>query len=735
MKHLWINLICIITLAVGLFAYTVSGTLGAISDPETSGGNRATAWSSVSWNETAQSDFAKGLLTNVDIATTPGDITLAVHTRYTFAFQGGTTAFWKYDHETDGWTAMAGTPGAVNTAAGAALGYDGGNFVYAFQGGTTAFWRYDIGANTWSAMTAAPAAPGTGAALIYATDGTTPAIYATRANRSTAFWRYNIVANNWTTTLAQPGTVAGAGSGMVYLYDSGTSKYYLYLLCGKGGNIFLRYDIALNAWGSRASTAANITTGGALELGGSYLYAFCGSSQTFYRYDIGANSWLAMTAAPANTAAGASLSYDKASNSILAFQGQRGSTTCWRYDITANAWDTTSVQVAPATVTAGGAICWDGSPAGKMYAFQGGATTFWQYDMPTDTWSVLAVAPAAVGTGGALTYAGGYVYGFRGGITTAFWKYNPSTLAWATPVPAVAPVTVGQGAALAYDGSRYIYALGGNNTQNFWRYDTALDSWTTMPIITQAVNAGGALVYNNGFIYAFVGNSQQVFFRFSIAGNAWAPMGNPTSVIGTGGALTTDGTYIYGFAGGATTTFMKYTIASNTWAAAAVAPAPEGAGGALAIGDDTFIYALRGITQTTFWRYDYLNNSWHTTIAVAPGSVAAGGAMTQSVNIYYPSGKLASDVFDTGKASARWDALIWDSTLPANTGLTFEVRSSDTAFLKDDQSVGWTSVGATSPVQTGLSVGRYKQWRATLTTSLIVNTPAVQAVRTYYYAN
>lgn len=100
-----------------------------------------------------------------------------------------------------------------------------------------------------------------------------------------------------------------------------------------------------------------------------------------------------------------------------------------------------------------------------------------------------------------------------------------------------------------------------------------------------------------------------------------------------------------------------------------------------------------------------------------------------------PSGTLASQVFDTTAGGTRWDGIVWDSTVPANTTLTFEVRASDTIFTASDITLAWNSVGA-SPVLSLPSLarnGRYLQWRATLTTTVTTAMPVLSAVRTYYY--
>ncbi len=117
----------------------------------------------------------------------------------------------------------------------------------------------------------------------------------------------------------------------------------------------------------------------------------------------------------------------------------------------------------------------------------------------------------------------------------------------------------------------------------------------------------------------------------------------------------------------------------------------------------------------------------------------AGNADDLTVKIrvkeYYPSGTIASQVFDTEVSGARWDALFWDETLQASTNITFEVRASDASFAKDTppETLPWTAVGGTSPVTSGLPSGRYMQWRATLTTSDTSKTPTLHEVRVYHY--
>ena len=95
---------------------------------------------------------------------------------------------------------------------------------------------------------------------------------------------------------------------------------------------------------------------------------------------------------------------------------------------------------------------------------------------------------------------------------------------------------------------------------------------------------------------------------------------------------------------------------------------------------------------------------------------------------YLSLGTIASQVLDTGVGGARWDALFWDVTIEGGTtNITFEVRASDTVFLKTDAGPSWT------PVASGLPSGRYMQWRATLTTSDTLTTPTLHEVRVHHY--
>lgn len=102
-----------------------------------------------------------------------------------------------------------------------------------------------------------------------------------------------------------------------------------------------------------------------------------------------------------------------------------------------------------------------------------------------------------------------------------------------------------------------------------------------------------------------------------------------------------------------------------------------------------------------------------------PTSGAPGGEET---TVYVASGTIACEVHDTLAAGVTWDSLGWEETLPAGTSITFEVRASDVAFLKDAAAPAWQPAGAL-PI-----TGRYQQWRATLSTAVTTETPVLSQV-------
>jgi hypothetical protein len=140
-------------------------------------------------------------------------------------------------------------------------------------------------------------------------------------------------------------------------------------------------------------------------------------------------------------------------------------------------------------------------------------------------------------------------------------------------------------------------------------------------------------------------------------------------------------------------------------------------------------------TAWTSWLWSQTNRSQmdagllsNVETATSPGNVK----LAMLASDFYTSGTISSQIFDSEEIGTRWDELIWDEVLVPNTGITFQVRASDTPFAKDASSPSWSTAYGSSPVQSGMPSGRYMQWRATLTTSDVSSTPTLNEVRVYY---
>lgn len=134
---------------------------------------------------------------------------------------------------------------------------------------------------------------------------------------------------------------------------------------------------------------------------------------------------------------------------------------------------------------------------------------------------------------------------------------------------------------------------------------------------------------------------------------------------------------------------------------------------------------ISNINRSTSWIMTEYNNQ------NSPSTFYSLGVSESPIGAYAPLGTIASQVKDTAETGARWDALEWDEGLAGGTDITFDVRASNTPFLKDNTTLSWTSAGGTSPVYT-LPSGRYFQWRTTLATLDTSQTPVLNEVRTYY---
>ena len=385
-----------------------------------------------------------------------------------------------------------------------------------------------------------------------------------------------------------------------------------------------------------------------------------------------------------------------------------------------------------------GSIILDNRTVGaSIFATSGSSTNFLQYYISNDTWVTRANTLASVGLGGGARRIGlGNISAVRGGNTNNFWIYNLSTNTWSAK--AVIPVNVNTGGTLSdYTESGNISTLRGSGTNTFWMYNISRNNWSRMANAPGNVGAGGALAFiGSGNISALRGAATRDFWVYNISRNNWSRMANAPGNVGAGGALAFDNrNYVYAFNGTNTRNFWRYNISANSWSSLAIIPGNVGSGGSLVSDTGNYIYAFNGSSRPSFWRYQIDLNSWSDAAVANPTrNVGSGGSLTYVAGSsgYFPSGSLASAVYDTGIAGGRWEMLSWDNSPITDTNITFEARASDSVFAKNDVIPAWQQSGWPSPVNSGLPSGRYLQWRATLSTGNSSRTPILNEVRISY---
>ncbi len=267
-------------------------------------------------------------------------------------------------------------------------------------------------------------------------------------------------------------------------------------------------------------------------------------------------------------------------------------------------------------VSSGGALVGVGN---NVYGFKGNnSTEFYMFD--GTNWVQKASAPATVGAGGALCYDGNNtIYASQGNGKNAFWAYSISTNTWS--VKANIPVTVKGGTSIAYYNGK-VYLLAGSqkvNKPNFYEFNPITNSWTQKAYAPTpdnvAYSTGSCLVEWNGLIYALKNSSNNLFFAYDPTTNSWIqkenlPLVHPqiglSKVIGDGAAMTRSGTEIYAVKGNGTNEFWKYT--TSGWSAMETVPRLNNksiikSGGALAFANSK-VSLLKGNNTQEFWQFD-----------------------------------------------------------------------------------------------------------------------------------
>ncbi len=294
--------------------------------------------------------------------------------------------------DTSGWEPLTDAPG--NIQVGGALAFanaSGVDYLYAFRGGLgasgRAFWRYQLSTGTWDAAPRdAPNNKGDGAALTW---NGGDYIYAFRGNNQRTFWRYSIPGDVWVTRRQAPDTVNGGGA---LAFAGG----YVYALRGDNSTDFWCFDpgpppfLGQGTWNALPPTPGNVGPGGALVYAGANtFYALQGGTQAgFWRY-IGSGcsggSWTNLSDVPAAVGNGGALAF--AGGFVYAFEGDN-TIEFWRYSPPpADSWN--AETVAPGFVQDGGSLAFANGQ--HVYGLRGNSRPdFWRYRIAPPQYDIIA---------------------------------------------------------------------------------------------------------------------------------------------------------------------------------------------------------------------------------------------------------------------------------------------------------------------------------------------------------
>ena len=760
----------VVTVAVALLVIIVltsTSVWAYFADTETSSGNKFTAWTSTLWTQTTQTDFEAGVPVNVDISSSPGDVRLQLGS-------GDNVTTHSPSISAGGWSNPT---NAYADGGGYASIYSGSYSSITLRSGAQSGGGTTNGSGNFSVTKPSSVSNGDYLVCIVGRDdnaGSYPTISGwTNVNAGTS------TGNDTSVTISYKYISNAAGEPATYTCateDSG-EEYYYYCCALSGVDATTPQDVSF-AWtnvnGVSTFTAPSVTT----VTNGAFVFAvsYCdndsdmtppGSPWTTLLDDgvYSANnlSISYMTKSPAgatNNASFTNASNDDGYTGQFAFRpatsAASASETYGNYGFSLAGSTITQVRVkydswsvgAPLVVTLRGVgtnatgttsvTC--NQPSGTaaddvLVAFildhsttdaQSTAPTGWQgrgycrsssgrrfqvftavvgkNSLSGTSWQFSGLTSRSQGM--IIGYYNADTSGYGGLDTTVSTRHNSSGTHGTTSITTVTNNSMIVAAfAMFSNGSAWSAqscATIGNLTEEF---DTAYSSYCSISVADKSLVTAGATgdssatpssdSYNGGILLAIKPMREyndQIRVDVSWDGGiTWSSTQN-TTLTGT------ETTYWYDVTGA---------FAPDTW-------------DATKLNDSNLRVRVDAYTQGTA---EEVRLDW---LPVEVKTDASAG--------YTSPGSITSQVLNTGTAGAIWDALIWDELLPrpSGTNITFEVRASDTSFAKDAVTPSWTSVGNTSPVTSGVPAGRYKQWRATLTTSNTANTPVLHEVRVWY---
>jgi prepilin-type N-terminal cleavage/methylation domain-containing protein len=419
-----------------------------------------------------------------------------------------------------------------------------------------------------------------------------------------------------------------------------------------------------------------------------------------------------------------------------------------------NAWSA-GITAVPAAVTDGSNMIRNAAD-NDIYVTVGGTAGFYKYSISGNSWTTLTSAPAAIGDGSSIIRNGSDndIYVTRGGLNTQFYKYSISGNSW-TSLTAVTGAVYSGSKMLRNGSDNDIYIAQGGNDPRFYKYSISGNSWTSLTSAPAGIYNGGTAIRNgaDNDIYVLGGGGGTGFYKYSISGNSWTTLTAPPATIGNGSSVLRNGADndIYVMRGSTSTGFYKYSISGNSWTTLAVTPAAINYGSKMIRnGSDNEIYVTQGNNATGFYKYSISGNSF-TTLATATGAINYGGTMIRNgidndlyvtgggaltgfykyvfngPTSYAATATFTSAVIDAG-AVAGFTTISYDTTLPASTAITMDVRGS----LDNVTWTGWTTGVASGGSIASLAGNRYFQYRANLSTSDPLNTPLLNSVTVNY---
>lgn len=667
---------------------------------------------------------------------------------YIFALRGGNSnAFYRYDLTTDTWSAMAITPGNVGYGGSIESGPNG--VLYATQGANLPnFWKYDIASNSWTSVSSAPKNFYIGGSISY---DNTRYIYGL-AGSDDAFYRYDTTTDTWSARANAQFGNPNAADGQIVSYDSDSvydGRNNIYVIQGNYYPYFAKYSISddedygevANTWTILTSAPTGIYQGGSLayDTVSEQIFLTRGNwKNNYYKYSVTTNSWSQLPDTPAIFGQGASQIVHN--DYIYSLRGSN-TTNFYRYSIAENSWEIPSKALfGPSTPLAtsyfpfhyGAHMATDNNE--NLYIIRGYYdNVFVRYNVLTGDINELASLPVGAYDGSSLVYVAdrSEIYYSPGLLRTSrnlssnyFYKYNVLTNSWSEITLDRPPIQVGAGSSMTYDGLRYIYLTRGAGQTTWWRYDLE-----------------------------------------GIDGSRWEALsviGGPNTI--TGGEMVYDGGYIYAVRGGNNTAY-RYDIDGGTWESMPALPLSTSTGGSIANGKDGYIYVTRGANTSSYYRYkiaDGLSGSWEAVIDI-PAQVNIGGFQKNAVNRNwiiagsgtnsYPdglysyvvssqtngtgfkkSGKYTSETIDLISVY-KWANFSVRYTLPENTFVTFETRTSSDGVLWDN----WTNVsneqvfGDEHVFKINSQVQEYIEIRANLSSSDRIFSPLITEYSISYY--